>query len=286
MWFKSECNQISERLWEYSAQRLSTAETAQVESHLQQCVRCQAEAEAYRQTAGMLGAVRRLPVPASQTTWRDLRPSLSPSRRPALRSANLLPRLTLGGAGTALAATLLAVFLSSGHKTPQGGSPTLPSSRQQQVRSADSSVSSPAAVETVQDSTNSGAVDRMPSGPTFSPFFSGASSFLQTSDSAETQKTVQPPALPRVRRRSHSRFARSGTAGKQPQSVPASEEAVAELDGGNVLPRTQKNYVLNPVSSSAEDETAHHYVISSIPVSPNGSGTAAASEGTEEGRAW
>ncbi|MCW3051989.1 MAG: hypothetical protein JWN14_1159, partial [Chthonomonadales bacterium] len=161
MWFKSECNKISDRLWDYSTQRLSASETAQVESHLQHCSQCQAEAGAYRQTVGLLGSARSMPVPASQKTWQDLRPSLAPTRRPILRSADFLPRLTLAGAGTAMAATLLVVFLSSG-RHPIQPTPVGPSLQAQPSPVVVGPVTSPDTHNLAQTNTDQGTDDTIP----------------------------------------------------------------------------------------------------------------------------
>jgi hypothetical protein len=281
MWFKSECNRTSERLWEYVSQRLSTTETAQVEGHLQQCSRCQAEAEAYRQTIGLLGAARSMPVPASQTTWRDLRPGLTPERRPALRSADLLPRLTLGGAGAALAATLLVVFLGSGHRPANYVGPTQGSPGRHETASSDRSkplVASGA----VSDSGEQEVADAAPDS-IFSSLFHSA--LLATTNTATT--ALKPSiSNPRPPHRSYGRVAHLASGRGHSKSVSTSEEADAQLDGGNVSPRAQQNYVLNPVSASSDDDTVRHYVISSIPASQNGNGMVASNDGADEGRAW
>jgi anti-sigma factor RsiW len=283
MWFKSECNRTSERLWDYVSQRLTTTETAQVEGHLQHCSQCQAEAEAYRQTIGMLGAARSMPVPASQTSWRDLRPGLTPERRPALRSADLLPRLTLAGAGTALAATLLVVFLSGGHHSGLSVAPSPVSSGQQRIVSSERSTP-PVAVpgsgdQEVPDAAAPGSI---------LDSFSGAPALLATTTSPAPTKqpSVSPFRLPAPHHRNYPRFARSG--GRRGYNSPsvASAETDAQLDGGNVSPRAQQNYVLNPVSASSDDDTVRHYVISSIPASQNGNGMVASNDGADEGRAW
>jgi len=284
MWFKSECNKISDRLWDYSAQRLSASETAQVESHLQHCSQCQAEAEAYRQTVGLLGSARSMPVPASQKTWQDLRPSLAPARRPILRSADFLPRLTLAGAGTALAATLLVVFMSGGHRplqpiaagTSSNGQPT------------------PVAVGPVTPSTTHEAVaqnDPNPAEtmssvpPIVGSFFSAPPSILLTPDPEVKPKFASTPKVSPPHPHNFSRFTGSTPHPGRRNAVANVGDTEAQLDGGNVAPRAQQNYVLNPVSPSGDDETTHRYVISSIPASQNGRGMVASND-EEEGRAW
>jgi len=285
MWFKSECNKISDRLWDYSTRRLSESETAQVESHLQHCANCQAEAEAYRQTVGMLGSARSMPVPASQKTWQDLRPSLAPARRPFLRSADFLPRLTLAGAGTVMAATLLVVFLSSGRHPLQpiaagNGSHDQPS---------------PVAVGPVTPPTThaeSGQNNIDPESGTppsyvLGSLFSGSSALLMAPNPIVKPTTVAMPKVAVVHPRNTPRNLRVPANGKgRTPSVANSGDAEAQLDGGNVTPRAQQNYVLNPVSASGEDETTHRYVISSIPASQSGRGMVASNDESEEGRAW
>lgn len=290
MWFKSECNKISDRLWDYTAQRLSASETTQVETHLQQCAKCQAEAEAYRQTLGLLGAARSMPVPASQTTWRDLRPQLTPAPKPITRSADWLPRLTLAGAGTAMAATLLVVFLSSGRhpggiansvNPPQHGS-------QPDVTAPDPDASS-------GDGTTIAENNAEPSdngGGTYDPtkFFSGAAA-LTWGGGSHRNAPVPSPAprevTPSHRLRPHATHlaGNSGHTKKATLPTPQPTAQVARLDGSNVTPRAQQNYVLKPVSASSDDETTRHYVISSIPVS-NGSSAIASNGDGDEGRAW
>ncbi|MCW3094595.1 MAG: hypothetical protein JWL77_213 [Chthonomonadaceae bacterium] len=281
MWFKSECNRTSERLWEYVSQRLSTTETVQVEGHLQHCAHCQAEAEAYRQTIGMLGVARSMPVPASQTSWRDLRPGLTPARRPAFRSADLLPRLTLGGAGAALAATLLVVFLSSGHRPAPYDNATSGSSNRHDITL--SNRSTPAPTEVVTDSTE-------PSAPEAAVPDSILGSFAllnpTTSMASTKQTSVSAPRLPASHHRGYTRLVRSGAGRGHSSIAAASAETDAQLDGGNVSPRALQNYVLNPVSASSDDDTTRHYVISSIPASQNGNGMVASNDGVDEGRAW
>lgn len=288
MWFKSECNQISERLWEYASQHLSASETAQIEGHLQQCARCQAEADACRQTVALLGAARRLPVPASRTTWQDLSPRLAPARRPALRSADLLPRLTLAGAGTALAATLLVVFLTGGHRSTLAGNPTAASLDRQPIASAGPKTPSAAAPNVAQDKTAHSEPDGAAFGPTLGSFYNGAVALLRTPNVNVARKPMPAPApgLPTPHRRSYPRLARLDAARGHARPAAITADTAAQLDGGNVSPRTQQNYVLSPVSASTEDETAHRYVIGSIPVSQSGAGMVASSDGTEEGRAW
>jgi len=284
MWFKSECNKISDRLWDYSTQRLSESETAQVESHLQHCAKCQAEAEAYRQTVGLLGSARSMPVPASQKTWQDLRPDLAPTRRPILRSADFLPRLTLAGAGTALAATLLVVFMSGGHRplqpiatgTGSNGHPT------------------PVAVGPVTPSTTHEVIaqndpnpaEKMSSVPPIvGSFFSVPPYILLAPDSEAKPKFASTPKLSTPRPHNFSRLAPPTPHAGRRNAVANAGDTEAQLDGGNVTPRAQQNYVLNPVSASGDDETTHRYVISSIPASQNGRGMVASND-EEEGRAW
>jgi hypothetical protein len=292
MWFKSECNRISDQLWEYTSQRLSASETTRIESHLQQCARCQAEADAYRQTIGMLGAARQMPVPASQTTWRDLRPSLAPERRLALRTADLLPRLTLGGAGAALAATLLVVFLNNGHQTPVINRTTPGTSGQRPV-AVSGTATTPTTDETAQNNTE--ASDTETTDPNVAASHSVSGSFLAVAPSmlsmpSPAEKTTAPApnglriASPHRRSYVHSPRLLAGNGHSRPAAN--SEEADAQLDGGNVAPRAQQNYVLNPVSASSDDETARHYVLSSIPASQNGASTVASNDGADEGRAW
>ena len=287
MWFRSECSKISDRLWDYSAQRLSASETAQVESHLQRCAPCQAEAEAYLQTIGLLSSARSIPVPASQKTWQDLRPGLTPARRPVLRSADLLPRLTLAGAGTVLAATLLVVFLSGGHHPLQPIAPGSGSSDQH----------APVTVGPVTSPSNTKDVaqkdvvqnDSIPETQTSAPgtvietFFPG---LLSVPNPVVKPTAVATPRLSVLRPRDTSHTTRVATNGRgRSHSLANSGDAEAQLDGGNVAPRAQQNYVLNPVSSS-EEETTHRYVISSIPSAQNGKGLIASSDEMEEGRAW
>jgi hypothetical protein len=288
MWFKSECDKISDRLWDYSAQRLSASETAQIEQHLPHCARCQAEAAAYRQTLGMLGAARSLPVPASQTSWHDLRPALTPARRAAGRSVDWLPRLTLAGAGTAMAATLVVVFFSSGTHSFRINSPaSRPEVRTHESASAPTAVS-PAEGEVAQNQTQPAASDPADSGPGLSSFFSGA--FAQLTRPDPTPKAINAPAptlakLSTPRHRSYLRIARAGTDSKIGKPGVSPVDPAAHLDGDNVTPRSRQNYVLAPVSASSDEETTHRYVISSIPVGSNG-GTVASNDGADEGRAW
>ncbi len=283
MWFKSECSQISEQLWEYVSQRLSGAETTRVETHLQQCARCQTEAEAYRQTVGMLGAARQLPIPASQTTWRDLRPSLDPVRRPVLRSTDFLPRLTLAAAGTALGATLLVVFFSGGRSALHPGNTVV---RAHEPLATAVPQTAPRSTEVAQNSSEAVEAPHGASGFAFGSFFNPAPSVLQTQNSAELSHATPLPRAPVVRRHNGSRSAQVASNNGHLHAVANSEDAEAQLDGGNVSPRAQHNYVLNPVSASSEDDTTRHYVISSIPATQNGSSAIASNDGNDEGRAW
>ena len=283
MWFKSECNKISDRLWDYSTQRLSEAETAQVESHLQHCSQCQAEAEAYRQTVGLLGSARSIPVPASQTTWQDLRPSLAPARRPFLRSADFLPRLTLAGAGTVMAATLLVVFLSSG-RHPLQPIAAGPGSHGHPAPVAVGPVTPP----TTQDE-NSTEPEAGPPTPSlaFGALFSIPHDIL-TGPNPEVKTprvAAAKPTVPHLRNSSRGIRVAVNSKGRIRATANAGD-AEAQLDGGNVTPRAQQNYVLNPVSASGDDETTHRYVISSIPASQSGRGMVASNDESEEGRAW
>ena len=293
MWFKSECNRISERLWDYSAQKLTAAETAQIEVHLRQCAHCQAEAEAYRTTFGMLAATQRLPVPASQTSWQDLRPRLAPARRPGLRSADLLPRLTLAGAGSVMAAALLVVFFTSGHRSLQIGDPadrthrTSPTELSSSATPSQSGTHSARSAATMEGQTDAG------SARTFGSFFPGSSAagsfaFVPTSGTVDTQAVRSAPSsTPKIspRLRVHPLVARRMPSREQGHSGLSAADYAAQLDGGNITPRTPpQNYVLNPVAVSAEEEPTHRYVISSIPVGQ--SGAVASNDSTEEGRAW
>ena len=280
MWFKSECSKVSERLWEYSAQKLPAAETAQIEGHLQQCSRCQAEAEAYRQTVGLLGAARSLPVPASQSRWQDLRPRLAPARR----SADLLPRLTLAGAGTALAATLLVVFYGGRPSgSPYNPSPHAAGSPQAAPTQRENSPP----VETADNKRVSSGQESMAFGPMLGSLAAGLFAQGPSSASTENPKPVVAPRLSMPRRRDSFPVARLTTRKGRVKSGSMAPDETAQLDGGDASPRLQQqNYVLSPVSSSADEETVHHYVMGSIPVAQSGAGSVAANEGSEEGRAW
>jgi hypothetical protein len=290
MWFfRSECDKISERLWDYTAQRLSAVETAQIESHLALCAHCQTEADSYRQTLRMLSATRSLPVPASQTSWQELRPRLAPAiaaRHSGLRSADLLPRLTLAGAGTALAATLLVVFFSGGHPPAQVDRGTMRSDQVRQTapngRDHASSVDTTVAQNDAKHASSDGSV----SGMTLGAFFDNRFAQLRTAHTKENSGAGPTPKPTVVNRRNFPRITRR-TVPSTTHGRPAatSEESAAQLDGDNVTPRTQQNYVLNPVTPSADEEPTHRYVMGSIPTAQNSS-TVASNEGTEEGRAW
>ncbi len=281
MWFRSECSKVSDSLWDYSSQRLSAAETAHVERHLQQCARCQAEAEAYRYTVGMLGAARSQPIPASQRTWQDLRHGLATHRQAARRSADLLPRLTLAGAGTALAAMLLVVFFGGAHGPKKTVDAPRPNGPQQGVPSVHEASSPPEGMVAKRE-PQAGGHDLLSSFLGFGSFFPGAVTRL-TSPHANAGPAVEPRSSP-PRRRPHARAARlAGPA--RPASIPA--DYAAQLDGGNVPPRRQpRNFVLNPVAPPADEEPARRYVMGSIPVAQTGAGVTASSDGTEDGGAW
>lgn len=277
MWLRSECSKVSDCLWDYSARRLSTAETAQIERHLQQCVRCQAEAEACRHTVGMLSAARSRPVPLSQKNWHDLRPALAAGRR----SADFLPRLTLAGAGTALAATLLVVFFGGSH-SPTKSYNTNPSGGQQTAPSSGENLSPPD-VAVANHESQQGGHGLFSSGLGFGAFFPGFGS----QSTGPLEKPGPPAALsPSPPHHSlHPHSARSGAGHTRP--APTAPDYVAQLDGSNVTPRSQpRNFVLNPVVSSTDEEPAHRYVMGSIPAAPTGVGAAASAEGTEDGGAW
>lgn len=291
MWFKSECDKISDRLWDYTAQRLSVAETAQIENHLQQCAKCQAEAEGYRQTLGLLSAARSMPVPASQTTWRDLRPSLQPERRSVNRSAEWLPRLTLAGAGTVMAATLLVVFFSSNRRPGTVIPAATPSNTVAQVAPNSVDPHTAQSDNNIDNSAGSESEPTVKSGPTMASVYAAMTSFPSVQGSNKlTHATLSPSTVTRLTRpRRHnesgtSRLAINVGRSRSNRAVAATD-ASAHLEGDNATTGAQKTYVLKPVSQTSDDETpqAHRYVISSI---PSAQAAVASNDGGDEGRAW
>ncbi len=278
MWMRSECSRLSVQLWDYAALRLSADDTALVERHLLQCRRCREEAESYRQTVGMLTAVRRQPVPASQSTWRGLQARLeTPRHHPASRSADWLPRLTLAGAGTVLAAMLLFVVTGSGLHRPASVRPystesarTTPSHEETQIAEAKAAGPEPS---------------NLAIGDIFESFLPGQPALVRANVEPSVRSTVPVHAShSRTHGRTNHWTARTGSV--SPPTLP-SEPYTAQLDGGDATPNsTRHNFVMSPVTAQSEAETSPHYVIGSIPAGQaTGASTSSNGDGSDEGGA-
>lgn len=70
------CRSISRCLWDYAAYRLPEVEMERVERHLQECARCCAEFETYRQSVTLIEAGRNGSIPESRRDWSALRGAL------------------------------------------------------------------------------------------------------------------------------------------------------------------------------------------------------------------
>ncbi len=274
MWINSECSKISALLWDYAAQRLSESETTRVERHIAHCSRCTEQADAYRLTVGMLSAGRRQAVPTSLSTWQELRGRLeTPERRPIRRSADLLPRLTLAGAGTALAAMLLVTFYSQGLHPSVANHPRPPETVRAVPLTTHDEMPAP---ETKAEASD------VASRTIFQGFLPGEAALMEASSVPAPLTTPVSHPLPPTRLRLARWTPRHGAASARNE---AKETYTAQLDGAGDPPRTQShNFVISPVATQTDAETTPHYVMGSIPV---GGGTSAGNgDGAEEGRAW
>ena len=105
MWGFSECQRVSDLLWNYAAHSLSATDAERVERHLSSCDSCREEVEQHRHAVDGLASIRRLPIPDSRRGWHELQSRLSePAALPAPASFRWrTPPLALGSAVAAAA---------------------------------------------------------------------------------------------------------------------------------------------------------------------------------------
>lgn len=253
----SECDAVSELLWNYAANRLSEAQTLHVESHILTCSSCRKEMEGYRAAVSALTGLKQSPVPESRANWRDLQARLTaqPTRRP-LFSFNSWRVPSLAWGSLAVASVLGVFFFGRpldqslvAHQPSHSGVSLDGARHSPDIASGDSS-------DTGYDEIMDNELDSAPL----------------------TDKSQNRTAAPRNRtlsghHSSHSAIhwvsasyrsdARTARTVRRSSVKPALDYDA--VDGGRSSAGTDnENFVLTPVTSALESETPSNYVIGSV----------------------